>query len=567
MSKISKSGITVGQIIRAEHLLRIIDALSGEVPATQLEISGSVTASFFVGNGSQLTNLPTGSGGGTPGGSNTQIQFNSGSTFCGSANFRYNYANQSLAQGENVTSSGSYSHAEGYNTQALGIYSHAEGDSTQAIGEGSHAEGVGTQAIGEYSHAEGDSTKTGTQNAYYAESVVSGVVTLSGSYGDVAGEFAADSRLYLYDRPFDNNYNRRVEIISQSSWNGTNTIIELYETSITTTTAYVGDIDYEINNWTGDQTIPGNYAHTEGYGTITVGEYSHAEGQSTQAIGDESHAEGSETKAIGQYSHTEGSQTRTIGAYSHAEGSETQTIGEYSHAEGLGTITSGSYQHVQGQFNIPSTSESAFIIGNGTSDGSRSNLVFASGSQVAITGSLSVTGLLRTNEINNTGTSGLIIAGNTNLTLRESNANVENGVIIGTTSLNNEAYTNRTTNFVTLRRGWSAISGSSNLTTNALHVSNSINYVSSSGDNIARGLFVNPTLTGVSDYRAIQTTTGSVIFNGNTTVTGSLTVKDIIQLERRTTTPTPAEGMIIASGSAGASVLYYYNGTTWNALF
>jgi hypothetical protein len=567
MSKISKSGITVGQIIRAEHLLRIIDALSGEVPATQLEISGSVTASFFVGNGSQLTNLPTGSGGGTPGGSNTQIQFNSGSTFSGSANFRYNYANQSLAQGENVTSSGSYSHAEGYNTQALGIYSHAEGDSTQAIGEGSHAEGVGTQAIGEYSHAEGDSTKTGTQNAYYAESVVSGVVTLSGSYGDVAGEFAADSRLYLYDRPFDNNYNRRVEIISQSSWNGTNTIIELYETSITTTTAYVGDIDYEINNWTGDQTIPGNYAHTEGYGTITVGEYSHAEGQSTQAIGDESHAEGSETKAIGQYSHTEGSQTRTIGAYSHAEGSETQTIGEYSHAEGLGTITSGSYQHVQGQFNIPSTSESAFIIGNGTSDGSRSNLVFASGSQVAITGSLSVTGLLRTNEINNTGTSGLIIAGNTNLTLRESNANVENGVIIGTTSLNNEAYTNRTTNFVTLRRGWSAISGSSNLTTNALHVSNSINYVSSSGDNIARGLFVNPTLTGVSDYRAIQTTTGSVIFNGNTTVTGSLTVKDIIQLERRTTTPTPAEGMIIASGSAGASVLYYYNGTTWNALF
>jgi hypothetical protein len=158
MSKISKLGISIGQIIRAEHLLRIINALSGEVPNTQIEISGSVTASFFVGNGSQLTNLPTGSGGGTPGGSNTQIQFNSGSTFSGSANFRYNYANQSLAQGENVTISGSYSHAEGYNTQALGLYSHAEGIGTTTSGQGSHTEGNTTTAGGNYSHAEGGFT-------------------------------------------------------------------------------------------------------------------------------------------------------------------------------------------------------------------------------------------------------------------------------------------------------------------------------------------------------------------------------------------------------------------------
>ena len=50
-------------------------------------------------------------------------------------------------------------------------------------------------------------------------------------------------------------------------------------------------------------------------------------------------------------------------------------------------------------------------------------------------------------------------------------------------------------------------------------------------------------------------------------VTGSLMVKDILQLSVRTTTPTPIEGMIIASGSAGASILYYYDGTTWNSLF
>jgi hypothetical protein len=124
----------------------------------------------------------------------------------------------------------------------------------------------------------------------------------------------------------------------------------------------------------------------------------------------------------------------TLGSYSHAEGIGTITIGVGSHAEGLGTVASGSYQHVQGQYNISSSAESVFIIGNGTSDGSRSNLIFASGSEFQIT--------------------------------------------------------------------------------------------------------------------------------------GSLNVKDIIQLERRTTTPSPAlEGMIISSGSAGSSVLYYYNGSTWNALF
>ena len=44
-------------------------------------------------------------------------------------------------------------------------------------------------------------------------------------------------------------------------------------------------------------------------------------------------------------------------------------------------------------------------------------------------------------------------------------------------------------------------------------------------------------------------------------------VKDILQLAVRTTFPTGIEGMIVASGSAGASKLYYYNGTIWNALF
>jgi tetratricopeptide (TPR) repeat protein len=282
----------------------------------------------------------------------------------------------SLEQGSGVVASGSYSHAEGNITQAIGDYSHAEGDNTQAIGnyshaEGqeaisvgsySHAEGYDTRAIGNYSHAEGAGTKTGTQNAYYAESVVNGVITLSGSYDDVSGQFGVDNRLYLYDVPFDDNYGKEIFIVSQSYFDSNNTIVELYDTSVNTTTAYVGDLGQGINNWTGDQTIPGNYAHAEGSNTRAIGEhshaegasaqaignYSHAEGEAVQAIGGASHAEGYQTKAIGQYSHAEGDSTQAIGDYSHAEGESTQAIGIRSHAEGLNTIASGSNSHAEG---------------------------------------------------------------------------------------------------------------------------------------------------------------------------------------------------------------------------
>jgi L-asparaginase/Glu-tRNA(Gln) amidotransferase subunit D len=42
MAKISKSGIGPHQQIKSEHIIRIIDALSGESRDTDIEISGSI---------------------------------------------------------------------------------------------------------------------------------------------------------------------------------------------------------------------------------------------------------------------------------------------------------------------------------------------------------------------------------------------------------------------------------------------------------------------------------------------------------------------------------------------
>ena len=73
--------------------------------------------------------------------------------------------------------------------------------------------------------------------------------------------------------------------------------------------------------------------------------------------------------------------------------------------------------------------------------------------------------------------------------------------------------------------------------------------------------------TGSISMHKPTTISGSLNITGSALITGSLTIKDILVLTPRTTTPTPTEGMIIASGSAGSSILYYYNGTSWNALF
>ncbi len=116
----------------------------------------------------------------------------------------------------------------------------------------------------------------------------------------------------------------------------------------------------------------GTGSFTQGNGNTTTGNYSHAEGEKTLASGD--------------FAHSEGITTIASGKWSHAEGWGTTAIGIASHAEGLGTIASGSYQTVVGQFNVASTSASAFIIGDGVGI-SRRNLLFASRSYFEVSAS------------------------------------------------------------------------------------------------------------------------------------------------------------------------------------
>lgn len=297
----------------------------------------------------------------------------------------------SLAQGGSARALGLASHAEGNSTTAYAPYSHTEGSGTSTYGTGSHAEGASTTAQGNYSHAEGAETYS-TGERSHAEGYRT-VAYGTGSHAEGYGSIASGSHAHAegYGSTASGSY-------SHAEGKGTFAIGNYSHAEGETTTASGSHAHAEGL----EVRAVGNYSHAEGYDTQTDGQASHAEGASTTASGSFSHAEGNGTYAIGNYSHAEGEGAETYGESSHAEGRNTTTIGDYSHAEGFGTTTqadyshaeglatvaSGSYQHVQGQYNVSSSAQSAFIIGNGTADGSRSNLVFASGSQFQVTGSV-----------------------------------------------------------------------------------------------------------------------------------------------------------------------------------
>ena len=131
----------------------------------------------------------------------------------------------------------------------------------------------------------------------------------------------------------------------------------------------------------GRSTANGAYSHAEGYFTRALSDYSHAEGWSSEASGNHSHAEGSLTIASGEKSHAEGYQTTASGECSHSEGFNTTASGDYCHTEGYEICASNFASHAGGKYNAvmtdggsnSNTTGTAFVIGNGTRDTSRSN--------------------------------------------------------------------------------------------------------------------------------------------------------------------------------------------------
>ena len=242
-----------------------------------------------------------------------------------------------FAHGIGNTAGQSYTHAEGSGSSATAVFAHAEGFSTIADGYASHTEGLNSRTDGSYSHAEGTHTSASGESAH-----------AEGYYTIASGiRSHAEGRATLSDGPYAH------------------------------AEGYLS-------------TASGDYSHAEGYGTqtTTLGDYAHAEGNSTIAKAFWTHTEGGYTTATANYAHTEGYYTTASGQYSHAEGSGSVAQGKASHAAGIHTIAKADGQNVVGSYNISNNTTSLFVIGDGTSDGARADLLRAETGEIQITGSL-----------------------------------------------------------------------------------------------------------------------------------------------------------------------------------
>ena len=325
----------------------------------------------------------------------------------------------SHAEGEGTEASGSASHAEGSGTIASGYGSHAEGSGTIASGNYSHTEGSGTTASGDYSHAEGENTTASNYNAHaeggssnlicnaisdfspstsnddiltawntnkfslakgksshvegkdclalgnYSHAEGSGTIA-SGEYSHAEG---METKAIGHKSHAEGYYSTALGECSHAE-GFSNSTANKQITNLSTTTSNTTI----INAWKRVKfsLAKSNYSHVEGDNCLALDECSHAEGNRTIASNSYCHSEGDSTKTTGNTSHAEGYKTEAMGDYSHVEGYSTIASGENSHAEGYYTKASGQQQHVQGKYNIVDTSY-AHIVGNGTSETSRSN--------------------------------------------------------------------------------------------------------------------------------------------------------------------------------------------------
>ena len=231
--------------------------------------------------------------------------------------------------------------------------SQQQGDTTTANGGSSHAEGYTTETLpaANYSHVEGQYSKTGKY--WKVLTFVDGVVTFI-TDSDISNQLTP--YIILDDSDYSGNYGR--------------VVLSVYSAIYTPEDIFLGT--------PATITITLNDTSINSEGLVTNTSYSSIPSWYFSYGGNASHAEGDSTVTVGQSSH--------------AEGAQTTAVGSYSHAEGEGTITYDNAQHVQGRYNIPMPGIGAFIIGNGTNYTNRSNLLYTSGSQVQITGSLNTTG-------------------------------------------------------------------------------------------------------------------------------------------------------------------------------
>jgi hypothetical protein len=290
-----------------------------------------------------------------------------------------------LTTGDTTTAVGDNSVATGKDTIAAGTSSLATGKSTVASGSNSVATGRDTIASGSNSLTAGSGSKADAEN-----SVAFGKGTIASKEEQVViGRYnTADTQSLFVVGAGTNDTNRKTIMkVDTAGARIDGTFIISGSSTFTNIgpAVFSGSIAQESNTATGTRAV------ALGFQSEASGLYSVAYGNQTTALGNYSFAGGTNTVASGTFAVALGAYTYAAQNASLAFGGFSRTEGLYSIAAGFRVTASANYQTVIGKDNIELSDIAAFIIGNGSNNTNRSNLLVASGDIVQITGSLQVT--------------------------------------------------------------------------------------------------------------------------------------------------------------------------------
>ncbi|MDB2661473.1 tail fiber domain-containing protein, partial [Flavobacteriaceae bacterium] len=325
----------------------------------------------------------------------------------------------STAIGNNTTASGNASIAMGSSTTAEGVNSTAIGNNTTASGNASLAMGLGTTAFGTYSTAMGNSA-----TASDFVSLVIGQYNSSGSsVTSSATEFdTANTAFVIGNGTGSSSKSDAFKVL----FNGNTTA-----TGSVTATSFIGDGSQlsgigilsavTENNQTGARLSISNASNHGNIGSEALDlSYSNSASTTLGATGAGSIAMGLSTTASGAGSIAMGLSTVSSADATLAMGNNTTASGDGATAMGFGTVASGSYSSaigrrttasdfgslVIGQHNSSgssvtnsatafNTANTAFVIGNGENDSSKSDAfkVLFNGNTTA-TGSVTATSFI-----------------------------------------------------------------------------------------------------------------------------------------------------------------------------
>ena len=274
----------------------------------------------------------------------------------------------SIALGNNVSSTGNTSFAEGYDTTASGTFSHAEGGSSTSSGTASHSENWMTTASGDYSHAEGFYTtaQTKSQHVFGEYNVLdtAGSTSTRGSYVEIVGNGTSGSA----------RSNARTLDWSGNEWlagnlsvTGTITGSQILTSEGGFTAGGAEWTAQAISDGTTNGVLIGDIAFgsSDGGNVVAIGDSAGAEDNGSVSIGSEAYSDigavaiGYQTDAhiggvaIGQYALTGNvAGSIAIGAYAEATASGSIQLGTGTNNT-ASTFQVGSYQLLDANGKVP----------------------------------------------------------------------------------------------------------------------------------------------------------------------------------------------------------------------